>query len=115
MELEYVPKACKVTGAKVTGKLKIKLPSVIQKYEYMDKCGIEVDGNGEVNTLKMNSLKFIKTLIEISKDHYVDIDLKKVDGAKITSWDEMIYDPDCEPVINEVATALVSGFKISGN
>ena len=116
MELEYTPKATQVEGAKVTGTIKVKLPSVIEKYDYMDKCGIDVSAEGEVDMAKMNTIRFIKTLVELSEDHYAEIKLKKVDGgAAVTTWDDLIHDPDCEPIVNEVATALIGGFKPSGN
>jgi len=115
MDLVYKPRACQEAEAKVTGQLTIRVPSVVQKYDYMDKCGIEVGIDGQVDMAKMNTIRFIKTLIELSEDHYVAIDLKKVNGATVTTWDELIHDPDCEPVVNEVATALISGFRPSGN
>ena len=116
MDLVYKPKACQGDDAKVIGQLTIRVPSVVQKYDYMDKCGIEVGMDGQVDMAKMNTIRFIKTLIELSEDHYVSIELKKkVGGATVTTWDELIHDPDCEPVVNEVATALISGFRPSGN
>ena len=116
MDLEYTPKACVGADAKVSGSVTVKVPSVIQKYDYMDKCGIDVNSEGEVDMKKMNTIRFIKTLIELSEDHYVKIDLtKKVGAGKVTTWDEMIHEPDCELVVNEVATALISGFKPSKN
>jgi len=116
MELEYTPKACQGNDAKVLGSITLKIPSVIQKYDYMDKCGIDVNAEGEVDMAKLNTIRFIKTLVELSEDHYVKIDLKKkVGGAQVTSWDELIHDPDCEPIVNEIATALISGFRPSGN
>lgn len=115
MELVYNPKVCKVPDAKVTGSVTLKVPSVIQKYDYMDKCGIDVNTEGEVDMAKMNTIRFIKTLVELSEDHYVKIDLKKKSGESVDSWDKLIHDHDCEPIVNEVATALISGFQPSGN
>jgi len=116
MELEYTPKACQGDDATLSGSVTIKLPSVIQKYDYIDKCGLNVSAEGEVNMASLNTIRFIKTLIELSEDHYVKIDLKKKsNGASVTTWDDLIHDPECAPVANEVATALIGGFRPSGN
>lgn len=116
MEVNYTPKSCQEAGAKVTGTLTLKVPSVIQKYDYMDKCGIEVSAeNAEVDIAKLNTLRFLRTLVELSEDHYVKIDLKKKSGEAVGTWEQLIHDPDCAPIVNEVATALISGFQPSGN
>lgn len=115
MDLEYTPKATKGADAKVTGSVTVKVPSIIEKYDYFDKCGVKVDGAGNVDIKELNSIKVISTLVRLSEKHYKAINLKKKAGGVVDSWDKLIHDPDCEGVVTEVASALLGGFRPSGN
>lgn len=115
MEMVYEPEACKAPDSVVSGKVTLKLPTVLQKYDYCDRMGVVLNAQGEVDMSNMNQFKVLKTLVELSESHYTKIDLRKKDGSAVDSWEKMISDPDCEGVITEVATGLLNGFKPSGN
>ncbi len=47
---------------------------------------------------------------------YVSVDLKKIDGGiEYKSFESLTLDPDCDPILMQVASELRQGFKPSKN
>lgn len=115
MELAYTPKACSAEGSHITGMVVLNTPTILEKYELCEALGINVDDSGNVDLGKLGKISLLKQLIISSQKHYKQIKLVKKDGSKVESWDDLIADPDCEPVVLEVATSLLNGFRPSGN
>lgn len=114
LELTITPKACEGEKALIRGTVTIKLPSILEKYEYLEQFGLKVNGEGKIDFASLDSMKMIKHLIAMSEKHYKSIDLVK-GNDKIDSWDKFIHEPACESVAIEVGVGLVKGFTPSGN
>jgi hypothetical protein len=112
--IDYVPKMCKEPNAEVTGKVVLKVPSLPQRYQYIESAGFNVNEEGEID-LQVTKLGPLAKMIELSAPHYVSIDLKKKDGTAITSFDDLITDTDCDSITNEIAGMMINGFKPSKN
>lgn len=112
--VKYIPQACKGKGAALSGDVTLILPSLPEKLRYTKEVGVNFDTEGKpiVNVDGMESL--IK-LIEYSKPHYAEVNLKKKDGTEIKTFDEMLYDPECETVVTEIAYALLNSFRVTKN
>lgn len=112
MQVKYIPEVCKGEGATFEGSLEIKVPSFDQKYQYIEDAGFELGEDGAVAG-GMKNMKAIRAMVRFSKDHYVNVDLKrKSDGKEFKSFDDMQYDSDCDSILIEVAGKLMHGFKL---
>ena len=115
MEMKYVPRATKVDGAKVKGDVTLRLPTILEKYSYFEQFGLKIDAKGSVDMEGLDLVRVMIHLIKASEKHYQAINLVKGGSQPITTWDALISDPDCEPIVQEVANSLVNGFEPSGN
>ena len=113
--ISFIPKVCKGDDATFAGQLTIVPPTFDQKYEYLENCGLQLkeDGTVDLSQLRMQTFKMIRKMVAASKEHYASVDLlHKATGKKFTSFDEISTCADCEPILIEVATALMTGFKL---
>lgn len=113
-EVEYEPKACSKEGSEIKGKVKIRVPNMIERYEYIAQVGFKANGAGELEA-NSESLRSIAQMVKMSESHYVSVDLKKLDGTEIKSYAAMLDDPDCDEIMIEVAGMLLNGFKPTKN
>lgn len=107
MEIVYEPDVCKDPESGVSGHLKVKVPSLLARYEYMDKAGMQIDMKGEVKG--GNLIKAVKYLVGVAKDHLVEIKIKTKE-REISTYDDLLYDGIGQGVLQEVAMKLMSGF-----
>ncbi len=119
MNFDYVPKDCKSVGkdkALFKGKLVLKMPSFQQRHLYMTKCNFGVVKETTSIAANKNNIESIIELVDLSKDHYVKVDLEKLsDNKKFTKFDDLIYDPDCDGILREVAMEMLHGFRPGKN
>lgn len=112
MNVSYVPNQCKGDDKKFEGSLIVSLPSFDQKYQYMEDSGFSVNDKGEFES-GVKQIPAIRKMVKYVKDHIITVSLKKLsDGSDITSYDQMIYDSDCDGILIEVAMQLMNGFKV---
>ena len=107
-EIEYKPELCSKPESGVTGHIKVKVPSLDAKYEYMEKAGMEIGMDGEVKP-GGNLIKAVRFLVGAAKDHIVEVKLKTKEGD-LSSYDEMMYDSSGQDILQEVALKLMHGF-----
>lgn len=130
MELDYKPVATEKEDAKVTGTVKVRVPNVIEKFRYLKESGIQMNDLQGLNELseekkkaKLKDLEksidgFEKLLYYLGKleSHVAGVSLVRTSNKqKITTYDALISDPDCEAVALELAGKLMGGFAASGN
>lgn len=113
-EVVYTPKACSKEGAIVSGSVKIRIPNLVERYEYISQVGFKAGADGAIEN-NLESLKSIAQMVKLSQPHYVSVDIKKSDGTEVKSYDDLITDPDCDEIVIEVAGMLLNGFKASKN
>ena len=113
-EVVYTPKACSKEGAVVNGSVKIKIPSLVERYEYISQVGFKTNSDGTLDN-NLESLKSVAQMVKLSQPHYVSVDIKKTDGTELKSYDDLVNDPDCDEIVIEVAGMLLNGFRPSKN
>ena len=94
-----------------TGHIKLRLPTFYEKFEYLEKCGLNVDEHGEVKTKGNDMIKATVTMVKMSEPHYEEVSLEKADGSKYDSFESMQYDPDCHQIYMQIAGQLLSGLQ----
>lgn len=111
MNISFTPSVCTDSvnekgvpvPATFDGTLVIRLPSAEERMEYMSEANINVED--------LKSLKPMPYMMKKSYDHIVKIDLKKKsDGKKISTVDELRFDPDCFGIVTELAGKMMGGF-----
>lgn len=107
MEITYIPEVCQQDGGKVSGELKIKVPSLLARYDYMEKAGVQITMDGEVKG--GNLINAIKYLVGVAKEHITEVKIKSGD-KDLKSYDCLMYDPGGQAVLQEIATNLMKGF-----
>jgi len=108
MQITYIPDVCSEKDSGVTGSIEVKVPSLLTRYEYMDKAGMQIDMSGEVKG--GNLIKAVKYLVGVAKDHVVSVDIKTADAKHLKSYDDLMFDPTGQGVLQDVAMKLMSGF-----
>lgn len=111
MELEYVPKACRGDKAKFQGSILLRVPTFDEKYQYIEESGFELEDDGTVRA-SIKQIGALRKIAKLAEKHCLKVTLEKLDDKKkISSYQEMTEDPDCEALILELATGLLNQFK----
>lgn len=112
-EIDYNPLCLQKEGALLEGQLRLSAPSLPQRMAYMEAINLKVKEDGTVD-LGLANMGAIGKMLELSKGHYLSVDIKARDGSKeFKSYDEMILDPDCDDVLMEVAGVILHGLRPS--
>lgn len=115
MEVVYVPTQAKGEDAVFSGSVTLKAPSFDERFEYLELTGFDAQSDGSVES-KMRQLKAIRKSVQLSKAHYIKVDLKHLpSGAEFKSFDEMVMDPVCDTVLMEVGALMVGGIRPGKN
>jgi hypothetical protein len=110
--INFVPACCKGEGATHEGSVTLRLPTFDEKFDYIEQLQAVKDG-GDIEAEQMQKLRSIRSMVKMSKAHYVEVSLKnKATGEEVKSFDEMQYCDDLHAVLMEVAGHLVNGFKV---
>lgn len=109
-----MPEACKGEEKTFEGNLEIRLPTFDEKFEYLESIGMNLD---EVDNLekvsKLSLLKSIRSMVRLSKPHYIAVNLKKLGtGEDYKSYDDLSTDPDAHGILTEVASKMLEGFSL---
>ena len=110
----FIPSICKGDEALFSGEVELRLPTFDEKFEYLEKTGIEFDDGGlvEVGTTP-NKIKFIREIVKLSEKHYIRVSLKDLNSnEEFKSFEDLQYCTEAHPLLMEVATALLNGFKL---
>lgn len=112
--VKYVPSQCKGDAPEFSGEVEIRLPTFDEKYEYFEASGVEVNEKGEMDIKStMTKIKLMRGIVKMSAKHYLSVSLKKnATGEEYKSFEDMSVDPDCHPIMIEVGTQLLNGFKL---
>lgn len=99
--VRYVPTV--VREGKFEGHVVVKQLSFDERYDLLEK------GAGEDN--KVHYLKFMREVVRVSKDRYVEVFLKrKSDGREFKSFGDLEYGADVNDIRVEIAKGLLNGF-----
>jgi hypothetical protein len=96
----------------MSGVIVLKKPTIVERFDYMERCGFDLDGQGQMQAAG-NKLKTTIKLVELSLPHYVSVAIKKDDGTEIGSVEEMMTDGDFDRLLCEVGGLLLNGFRPS--
>ena len=110
--LKIVPSICKGKAAKWEGSVTLRLPSFDEKFEYIERLSMEVDGEGNIQASQAKQIASVREMVKISKKHYELVELKSKDGEEVKSFEEMQYVEELHGVLIEVAGMLLNGFKV---
>lgn len=110
--IKIVPKICSGDDAKWQGYVVVKALSFDDRYEMFESLNIKMSEDGSVELSKLDQIKTIREMVKLSKKLYLEVDLKSIEGEEVKSFDDMQYVEDLHAVMIEVATKMMSGFKV---
>lgn len=126
-EFKFIPKECadhtvkkdgepdSVVPKSFEGHIMLKVPTTPERYEYLENVGVTVNEDGQSVDVT-SKIQRAKKTIEISEKFYLVVQLKKLDGdIEYKSFEDLSYDPDCVPILNDVASLLMEGIRPSKN
>lgn len=122
-EIEYSPTCLRTKDDEgnvlpdpgIEGTVTLRVPSFLERMEYVENCQFKVDKDGNVTT-GADAVRALRKMVEYSEKHYAKIALVVKDtGEKITTFQEMIHNSLCDDLIKEVATVLMNGIRPSKN
>lgn len=99
---------------KAFGVVHIKRPTIVQRFEYIEKAGFNFTDTGEVET-NGSRLTALVRLAGLAVPHLIHIDLKTEDGDDVKDSDEFLTNPDCQEICLKMAELILKGFKPSKN
>lgn len=112
---KWEPKQEKSEEAIFEGHILLKKPLMHERYELIEKTGFVVTDKGEVEA-SVKQLPAMIKLVSLVKSHFVEVALKKKDGAvEYKSYDDLSFDPDCELLLITLASLIMGGFRPGKN
>lgn len=115
MDIKYVPDSMKIEGALFEGHFIVDPPLYEQRLDYLSECGIGIDQEGKYN-LKLDDFKTIVKVIKMVIPHIKESNIiRKEDGYKFSSNEELRADEQGGILIQEVCMSLIRGLRISKN
>lgn len=115
-EVKYVPSVTKEKTCKLDGFLLIAVPSYPQRLRYLQESGLDPKiSEGSVD-VAMKNLGAMAKIVDAVSEHVKETHLQYKDGSvKIQKWEDVLYNSDCDGIIQELALALLNGFTPSKN
>jgi hypothetical protein len=116
--IQFVPEVCKSEGDKAAsfeGHVVIQCPDFDQRYGLIEKAGFEMDADGKMLS-GAKQLPAIRKAVKIVKemDLIKEVALKKLaDASEFKSFEDLTFDPDCDPILIELAMQVMNGFRPS--
>lgn len=111
--IKVIPAICKGEGATYEGSVTLRLPTFDERFEYVERLQMTVKDDGSLEAKEMNKLRSVREMVKISKDHYLEVDLKcKATGEVVKSFDDMQYVEELHNSMVEIAGMLLNGFKV---
>lgn len=112
MYVNYVPAACKGETPQFKGSVVLRVPSIIERYDYLSMANLDVSGS-ELDVSSVNKFDYVKKLIAASEKHYQKVELIKLsDGTEYKTYQDLIHDPECDSIVIEIASNLPNGYKL---
>lgn len=123
-EVKFIPKVCtdqtdektgEVIKARFTGHVILRKPTFDEKYGYLQESGLTLGEDGKPQEISgsMERISFIRKVVALSKKHYLSVCLERIsDGAKIESLDDLETAGDCDDILIEIGTKILSGFAV---
>lgn len=111
--VKYVPTICKGDDPSYSGHVELRMPSFNEKFDLLEKAGVELDEDSKVIYKTAGKLAMIRKMVEITEPYYVSIELKRnSDGAELKSYDDLQNEPDAHSVLTEVSVQIMQGMKL---
>ena len=95
---------------KCTGTIKIKVPTISEKFRLAKECGSKIV-NGEL-VLPENQLDMIIALLDLARPFFLKVDVKHEDGIHAKKADDLFENPEFEGLVVMCATSVLSGGKV---
>lgn len=115
---EITLKATQGEDALFKGTIKMIQPYTTERLTWMEETQFDVTGLGENADLsaQMKNMPALARMIEKSQQFIKEIKLvKRVDGTKVTTFEQLNADPDAMAILMEIAGIMLNGFQPSKN
>lgn len=137
-QLVYVPEECgektvyevdkdgneteevkEILPPKFEGSVTLALPNYIQRMGYIKQCNFKTEKDAKGNVEVVAGMENIDSIIEMAKiaeKHVKKVDLKNLETGDVYSeWAELLDDPDCDGVIQDVSGVVINGRSLGKN
>lgn len=110
-EVKFLPK---VEGCELSGYVKIKLLSYLERAKLVKELNIkdlqQVEGAVDID----KGLDLIEKIHALAKENTIEMDLVRIDdGLEFKSFDDLEYDIDGGKIIQEIAKSVIHGVRLS--
>lgn len=113
MELEFTPKACRGKNAKFKGHAMLKVPSFESRFSFTSEIGIKIDAEGNVDFGETGPIIAVAKASGLMGKHVTSMFFEhKGSQKKVSKYEDMSCDPDFDPITQELANLMISGFKV---
>ena len=99
-----------------SGTMKIEMPNYFQRLEYYEesKFSIAIEkGAAKAGAVESN-IKAMIVLVKKAQEHVKEVRIK-FKNIEFNSFEDMLEDSACDPILNEVAGLMISGVSLGGN
>lgn len=114
MELEFVPKVCKGKNAKFKGQCMLKVPSFSKRFAFTNEIGIKIDAEGNVDFGEAGPAVAMAKAAEHVEKHVTSLFFEHGD-KKVSKYADMACDPAFDPITQELAGLMISGFRVGNS
>lgn len=99
-----------------TGEIILRRPNHNERQDFVDTLNLKINEEGDVDVSAMEPLKMVRSMVNISEKFYAKVDLTRIDdGERFESFEDLSFDAECDPILMDVATALMNGNRVSKN
>lgn len=112
LKAKLIPKICK-EGGDFEGDVIIKMPSFLQRMNFLKEQNINVDENGMIDLKSVSIVGVLTDAIAQMKDNIVSVNIKhKESGYEIRDYQSLSTFPGADSVLTELANKYLSGFEL---
>jgi len=106
-EVSYKP-----TTEGFEGEVTIDRPSFQQRMRYIVQCNFETSQDGQMK-FSMANADGVAKMVDLAGPHIKKVCLKSR-NATYNSFEELLYETECDALVVELAGAVMSGVKLGG-
>ena len=105
----YTPELCRGKDSEYKGDVTYRLPKYTERKKLLVKYGISANAVGGVE-FKNGAVEALIAMVEGAKEFVEKVDIeRKSDKAKFKTYEDLEYDPACEPLLEDIARLLIGG------
>lgn len=107
--IKFVPEAAQGENKSFDGFIELSTPSYDQRCEYSEAV-VDMFGGEQESQKTSDKIRVMRKLVAFSKEHYLVVSLKNLStGEEYKSFDDLSYDGQAVPILQEVAAFIVYG------